>query len=235
MRILIVDQCSGSKQCPDWFDAFDAETIDSHSLAGLRARAQTPIYPAHDLYTGQQQKYINEAVNRLREVGDTVDRCYISAGFGFVSESTELPPYEVTFRNYDTAGIRERSENLGIETDLLDWVETESAYDLVFLALGSDYYEALDLSRVLNTIPESTMVVLFNREGDTERHQNTVSIPARAAEAKEQGSTVVALKGHYLKQFAASRANGRTVKSPSELVECCTTEQTRQSGLDAYD
>jgi len=235
MRILIVDQCSGSKQRPDWFDAFDAETIDSHSLAGLRARDQTPIYPAHDLYTGRQQRYINEAVDRLREVGDTVDRYYISAGFGFVGESTELPPYEVTFRNYGTAGIQDRSKDLGIEADLLDQIDTESAYDLVFLALGGDYYEALDLSRVLDAIPESTMVVLFNREGDTERRQNAVSIPARTAEAKEQDSTVVALKGHYLKQFAASRANGRTVESLSELIEYCTTEQTRQSGLDAYD
>lgn len=235
MRILIVDQCSGSKRDPDWFDAFDAETIDANSLAELRARKQTPIYPAHDLYTGRQQQYINEAVDRLREAGDTVDRYYISAGFGFIGESIELPPYEVTFRNYDTAGIQERSKNLEIETDLLDRIDTESAYDLVFLALGSDYYEALDLSRVLNAIPESTMVVVFNREGDTEQRQNVVSIPARTDEAKEQGSTVVALKGHYLKQFAASRTNGRTVESPSELVEYCTTEQTRQSGLGAYD
>lgn len=235
MHILIIDQCSGSKQCPGWFDAFDAETIDAHSLTELQARKQTPTYPAHDLYTGRQQQYINVAVDRLRESGDTVDRYYISAGFGFISECTELPPYEVTFQNYGTAGIHERSADLKIQANLLDRVDAESTYDLAFFALGNDYYESLDLPRVLDAIPESTMIALFNREDDTERRPNVVSIPARTTEAKEQGCTVVALKGHYLKQFAASRANGRAVESPPNIVEYCTTEQTHQSDLDAYD
>ena len=235
MRILIVDQCSGSKQQPDWFNAFDAETVDANSLAELRAREQTPTYPARDLYTGRQQRYINEAVDRLRKVGDTVDRYYISAGFGFVSEWTELPPYEVTFQDYNKTGINERSMDLEIETDLLDQIDTKPLYDLVFLALGSDYYEALDLSRVLDTIPDSTMVVLFNRDDNTEQRPNVVSIPARTAEAKEQGSTVVGLKGSYLKQFAAHRSNDTMVDSLSEVAKYCTTEQTQQFGLDAYD
>ncbi|EMA54695.1 MULTISPECIES: hypothetical protein [Halococcus] len=235
MRVLVVDQCSGSKQSPEWFDSFDAETIDDFSLPELRERERTPTYSAHDLYTGRQQQYIDVAVDRLRESGDTVDRYYISAGFGFVGEATELPPYEVTFQDYDTESVHERSSELEIQSDLLNRLDDDPAYDLVFLALGSDYYEALDLSRLLDTFSDSTMVVLFNREADAEQRPNVISIPARTAEAKEQGSTVIGLKGQYLKQFAAHRAEGTTIDSFTEVVEYCTTEPTRQSGLGSYD
>ena len=235
MHILVVDQCSGSKESPEWFDAFDTTAIDNSSLDELRTRDRTPTYAAHALYTGRQQQYIGEAVDRLREAGDTIERFYISAGFGLVHEETEIPPYEATFKDYDEAGIQERSDDLDIGSNLLGLVDKGPAYDIIFFALGSDYYESFDLTHILDAIPGSTLVVLFNREEDVDQRPNTVSIPARTAEAKEQGSTVIGLKGHYLKQFAAHRANGTPIESTTDLIECCNSGPTEQSGLTTYD
>lgn len=233
MQILVVDQCSGSKRCPDWFNKLDADAIDATSLQELQGREQTPTYPARDLYTGRQQGYINSAVASLRDAGDEVDRLFISAGFGVVDEETNLVPYEVTFKDYSPEDIDNRAEQLRIQSDLLDRLENQ--YDIVFFALGSDYYRSFDLETVIDAIPDNTLVVLFNQETLASGRSNVVSIPARTAEAAEQGAIVVGLKGRYLQQFATHRTNGAAVESPEDVVEYCTTEYTAQTGIGEFD
>lgn len=231
MRILIIDQCSGAKRSPDWYTKLDAAEIDSHSLEELRNRERTPTYPARELYTGRQQRYIDSAVATLREVGDDVDRIYISAGFGVVDEETELVPYEVTFKDFSPEEIVRRGKELGIQGDLASKVVDR--FDLVFFALGSDYYRSFDLPTVLDSIPESTMVVLFNGHTGVTGRDNVVAISARNEEAKVHGAAVIGLKGRYLQHFATYRTHGAPVGSLQDIVDYCTTEYDKQSGI--YD
>jgi hypothetical protein len=234
MRILIIDQCSGDKSVPDWFEPYTVTDLDEYSHEELIGRDQVPTFPARKLYQGRQQQYISQAIKRLRAAGDTIDRVFISAGFGVVDEETQLPPYDVTFTDLSDPEIQDRAAELGIQKAILDAVDTVPPYDLIFFALGSDYYEGLDLETVLESTPESGYVVLFNQEAVAEAHDRTVSIPARTQEANKHGTITVALKGRYLQNFAEHRDHEATVEAIQDIVSYCTTDYTPQSGLHEY-
>lgn len=200
MRFLIVDQCSASKSHPN-----DAPVVSDERLPNspqeLIDDLGTMGIPACELYNGKQQRRISEAIRILRRNGHEVERLFISAGFGLVDESEELPPYDTTFSGMVDADIHRRSKELGITQDLLEKIDEIEAFDVVILPLGADYYSALDVSSILEALPSETMVVVFNREDDADG-DHIISIPARTEEARENGSTVIGLKGTYLKRFA---------------------------------
>lgn len=234
MKILVIDQCSGDKAYPDWAESYDAEAIDESTLEELRTQDETVSIRARDLYTGRQQQYITQAIDQLEaRAGDTVDRYFISAGFGVVSDDEELPPYNVTFNDYPPEEIERRASTLDIEHDLLEILGDE--YDLVFLALGSKYYRTFDLSTVLASVSPDTWVVCFNCESAIAEFDNAVSLPARTEQAKQQETIVVALKGKYLQNFADHRAHGAQVTSTDNLETYCMTEYATQSDFGAYD
>ena len=230
MDILIIDQCSNSKSYPDESAVFDAAEIDETGLEALRNRDESISLPARKLYKGRQQRYISEAVDSLRADGNTVDRYFISAGFGLVEESEKLPPYDVTFAEMTASEIESRSASLSISERTCEAISS-SSYDIVFFALGSDYYRALDLSDVLATLPVDTLGVTFNQEPVADRYENVVSIPARTEQAKEQGTIVVALKGTYLKNFADHLTNGSEPESLDDVRSACLSEPTSQRDL----
>lgn len=233
MNVLIIDQCSKAKTHPEGFAPYDEAGIDNSTKQELLEAEGVPAKKARDLYAGRQQSYITQAAEKLREVGDSVDRYFISAGFGLVEEDEHLPPYNVTFANYSSAEIQERANSLQIEESLLDVISDE--YDIVFFALGNDYYQSFELSAIVAEIPSDTLVVAFNQESITAGFENAISLPARTKEAKEHGTIVVALKGKYLQNFADYRSHGKTVDSITDLEKYCTTEYTTQSGLNDFD
>ncbi|SET85515.1 hypothetical protein [Natrinema hispanicum] len=230
MDILVIDQCSNSKSYPDESVVFDAAEIDDTGLDELRARDDAVSVPARKLYEGRQQQYISEAVDSLRADGHTVDRYFISAGFGLVAEREELPPYNATFAEMTASEIDSRSASLEISERTRDAI-TSSSYDIVFFALGSDYYRALELSDVLSALPADTLGVTFNQEEFADQYENVISIPARTEQAKEQGTIVVALKGNYLKNFADNLAYDNEPDSLDDVESACLSEPTSQQDL----
>lgn len=231
LKLLIIDQCSSSKKESELPGSVDP----SLSREELVEHDEVPAYKARDLYEGRQQRYISNAVDRLREHGDEVERKFISAGYGVVDEDTLLPPYDETFAGLSKKDIQKLSSKLGIQEDIINAVTPEEPYDVVFFALGKEYYQSIDMDTVLVKIPESTKVVVFNGVVSKDETQNLVSIPARNKEAKEQGTIVVALKGRYLQNFAEHRSGGAEVGDITELEEYCTTRPTTQSDLEGYD
>lgn len=229
MRFLIVDQCSASKSVPESAAVIDAERNDRSPSAVLADDEYAGI-PARDLYTGKQQRRITDAVRTLQANGHDVERCFISAGFGVVGETAKLPPYDATFSGSSDGSIRRRSDELGITSDLVDRIGTGEPFDIILLPLGSDYYTALDLDRVYAATPEETVVVVFNREEDGQR-ENVISIPARTEEAKLHGSTVVGLKGTYLKRFAKQLGDNTGPLAPDTIDAFCRAPDGRQSNL----
>lgn len=232
MRILIVDQCSGSKDCASDLAEIDQERTGELSREEALAEVGIDGIPAKNLYVGKQQRRITEAVDSLTTKGYEVDRYFISAGFGLIQADERLPPYEATFNNMAKAERDERSQRFKLTERIESLVEDED-FSLVFFALGSKYYGAFDLESVLATTPTETAVVLFNQERLATRYENVESVPARTEQGKKFGSTVVGLKGTYLKNFATSLAEDDTNISASKAAEYCTTKPT-QSGFDQY-
>jgi len=201
LDVLVIDQCSGSKDVPDDAPIFGEKATSAFSKQELLNQSNVPGVAAKDLYTGRQQGFVEDAVRQLRGQGHDVDRYFISAGFGLVGEDELLPPYEVTFSSMNVGEIRERSKQLGIQEELQQLL-TESEYDIVFFTLGSDYYTSIDVDQMVQEVPADRIGVVFNRESVDEQFENIVSVPARTADAKRHGTIVIGLKGHYMKNFA---------------------------------
>lgn len=230
MRILVLDQCSSSKTTRGNADSLTLETIDE-AFTGSSGLDEGNQIPAADLYKGKQQERIKEAVRILRRNNHKVDRYFISAGFGLVRESEPLPPYDISFSQMDENQMRQRSEKLRITEDLIKLFDTNN-YEIAIFALGKAYYKSIDLDRILGFIPDSTMIVLFNREKDEAKRDNVISIPARTEEARENGSTVIGLKGTYLKRFASKLGPDVEELVSDEVVEFCLSKDTTQSKLE---
>ena len=223
LNILVIDQCSGSKYVPEGMRVFEADEINGRSQEELLNHDGVRGIAARDLYTGRQQEFVSEAVRQLRDDGNEVQRYFISAGFGLVDESENLPPYEVTFSSMRVAEIRERSERLGIKQDVSRLLQ-QAEYDVVFFALGKDYYTSIDIDQTVQLVRPGRIGVVFNRDLVDEQFENIVSVPARTEDAKRHGTIVVGLKGLYLKHFAqnlpqAEKIDPETIETLCRYVE----------------
>lgn len=234
MKILIIDQCSKSKSHSETDPVFDLDDIDTHSRGELLDEQGVPVQPARKLYTGRQQRYINDAVDALRSDGHSVNRYFISAGFGVISETTELPPYSVTFAGMADEDIKERAQKLGL-SEAIHGIITDQPYDVVFFALGQDYILGLDMETILAALPTESLVVLFNHEGFEEQFDHVISIPARTEQAREQGTIVVGLKGIYLQNFAAHLDQETSITDQDDVRRYCMQEVTTQTEVDQYE
>ncbi|WP_089650003.1 DUF6884 domain-containing protein [Halobacterium hubeiense] len=219
LDILVIDQCSGSKEIPDDAPIFGEEETLQFSREDLLARDNVPGIAARDLYTGRQQSNVKSAVRWLMRQGHDVDRYFVSAGFGLVAEDEYLPPYEVTFSSMNVSDIRERSAKLDIQKDLRNLLQ-EADYDVVFFTLGKDYYTSIDVDEMVQEVRSDRIGVVFNRELVEDQFDNIESIPARTEDAKEHGTIVVGLKGHYMKNFARYIDTVDTLR-PETIEELC--------------
>ncbi|WP_134668608.1 queuine tRNA-ribosyltransferase tRNA-guanine transglycosylase [Halorussus marinus] len=234
LDILVIDQCSGSKDIPEGAPVFDDKETLQFSREELLERDNVPGINAKDLYTGRQQEFVKEAVRRLKGEGHDVERYFISAGFGLVSEDEPLPPYEVTFSSMGVADIRERSKQLSIQADL-EQVLNESDYDVVFFTLGKDYYTSVDIDNMVQNVRSDRIGVVFNRELVDDQFDNIVSVPARTEDAKNHGTIVVGLKGHYMKNFA-HRIDSVESLEPEAIEGLCrrVEEEPTQMAFEKY-
>lgn len=233
MDILIVDQCSGAKKAGNRNESLDMETINATPRETLIKKAGIESYRAEELYEGRQQQRITEAKRLLESSGDKVDRVFISAGFGVVDDQEKLPLYDVTFADMSDSEIDERAEKLQIHEDLRTLL-VNGDYDIVFFALGSDYYRSAKLDELLPDVSEDTFVVVFNQESIAKKYDNRLSIPARTPQAKMYETIVVALKGEYLRNFASHRENGGEIESVDDIEAYCTETPNSQVSLDDY-
>jgi hypothetical protein len=229
LEILVIDQCSNTKKESELPESVDP----SLPLRELVNHDNVPVFKARNLYEGRQQKYISQAVDQLRKNGDATDRLFVSAGYGIVDETDLLPPYDKTFSGLSESQIRQSASELNIPEDVREWC-TKKTYDIIFFALGSDYYSAINIESLLPEIADNTMVVTFNGDVEPDGTENHISIPARTKDAKEQGTIVVALKGRYLQNFATHRSNGSEINKISDIEEYCTTSPTTQSDVNEY-
>ena len=234
MQILIIDQCSGSKSHPEDYPVINQEETKSEDPESLLQSLGIEGIRAKDLYDGKQQRRITEAVHTLTRNGHGVERFFISAGFGLVNENQRLPPYEATFNSMSHAEIAERKDRFRLTQQLKELIDAD--FDIIFLALGGKYYDTIELDTLLSSTPVETTVVLFNQENLEGKYEQAISVPARTEDGKKFGSTVVGLKGTYLKNFAATLDDSKESVTADEASEHCLTDPSAnsQSEMDEF-
>jgi hypothetical protein len=234
LDILIIDQCSGSKYVPEGERVFDANEIDSASKSALLEKANTIGVKANELYTGRQQEAVSNAVRRLRSDGHSVQRYFISAGFGLVEEEEKLPPYEVTFSGMTVGEIRNRSSRLNIQSDLYRVLD-QADYDVVFFTLGKDYYKSIDIDQTVRRVRPDRIGVVFNRELVDQQYDNIVSVPARTEDAERHQTIVVGLKGVYMENFAQNLADTKELDPDTISILCrYLDEDSTQAAIEKF-
>jgi hypothetical protein len=148
-RILVIGSCTKKKRYTDTMRAHEVEfpavddQVDSSKRDLFRHLDQYQVYScaAKDMYIGAQQKLLLEGIRLLRRFSN-VDYYILSAGFGLLNENDCIPCYESTFSGLTKKEISEKSRLLGIP-DKFSSLVTETHYDLIYYALGSDYFAAI--------------------------------------------------------------------------------------------
>jgi hypothetical protein len=213
---------------------FDIDEVDKYSKEDLLGRENIHSVAACDLYTGRQQEQITSAVRRLRSDGHSVQRYFISAGFGLIAEDELLPPYEVTFSNMTVQQIRDRSKMLNIKHDVSK-ILAQSEYDVVFFSLGKDYYNSINIDQMVQRVQPDQIGVVFNRDIVNDQYDNIVSVPARTDDAKRHGTIVVGLKGLYLNNFAQNLSSADEIDPKTVRTLCRYTEdEAVQAGIEKF-
>lgn len=139
-KILIINSCSKSKAISHSDQPTCADLNTKEQRDAQKVKFESLLTPAGKLYTGKQASAIQSAVKMLKESHE-VDYYIISAGFGFVNEQEQLPPYECSFSGLGKRKIKEMADNLSIIKDMQ--VSIASKYDFIYLALGIDYLTAI--------------------------------------------------------------------------------------------
>jgi len=115
---------------------------DLTSLSKIKKWQQKSGFRVRELYTGYQNRELVKGVDLLRQIPQVGVTFYIiSAGFGLVDENDTLPSYDCTFSGMKKNEIRERATLLSIPSDFKKLLA--SNFDLIYLALGRDYFLAL--------------------------------------------------------------------------------------------
>ena len=165
LRILVVGSCGKKKLGQSTASPTCDDLASIVEINEWRKKSGYTATKVRDLYTGNQSRELVKGVDLLQTIENTEVKFYIiSAGFGLVKETDILPPYDCSFSGMRKSQIKERAILLKISTDFEDLMA--SGFDLVYLALGKNYFQALgeDWKNKCNT-----MVIGFNRSFSEER------------------------------------------------------------------
>lgn len=149
MKLLILTSCTGEKvvESPDQLTLDDFRRGVTHVAA--KEKALKPLLrSAEDLYSGLQHIRLMKGVRAAREAGKLdVELQVLSAGYGLVSGSAMLAPYEATFAGMKGVELREWARALRVPQAISKLLAQPR--DLTILLLGEDYLKACELGDAL--------------------------------------------------------------------------------------
>lgn len=198
MDVLVISACSGSKAQDEEKLAY--EDFKSDDFKEREEKLSKYSLPAKKMYTGQEHKYVNEAVRKMQG-NISLDWKIISAGYGMLDPDQEIVPYEVTF-NDNEINTRKWAEEIGIPEDFLSVIED---YDLVIVALGTEYLKGLNLKDY--KIPESPQLLFLGGKSakkELPKQNNIYRIPVGSEQQKKYSRMMIRLKGWLLDQFSSN-------------------------------
>ncbi|NHJ85492.1 MAG: hypothetical protein FK734_08520 [Asgard group archaeon] len=140
MKLLIFSSCSKRKviEYPHQPSCDDLTSKERREDFIIKLSVNRP---AHQMYLGALNLSIKSAIKVLRRFFD-VSHYIVSAGFGIIEETVEIPPYDCTFSTMSKEDIEKRAELLTIPNDYHEIIEKEKP-DCIYLALGKKYLDAI--------------------------------------------------------------------------------------------
>ncbi|MCF2144654.1 MAG: hypothetical protein K9W42_13230 [Candidatus Heimdallarchaeota archaeon] len=224
VKILIISSCTKTKAIKHGKQPTCKDLTTKSDKERFRQKLPGGSCKAREMYLGVQHKNILKAITILRRLAE-VDFYILSAGFGFVEEEEIIPVYDCSFTKMGKQMIRTRANQLEIESDFSKIIRTKN-YDLIYLALGKDYLEALP-----NWQTEvNTLTVAFSPS----LNPKVISLAANSktvAKLSKQGFTIhgaVGIKGDILRIFAE---NLQQHNHPNEKLQ---TILRRRENLERY-
>jgi hypothetical protein len=184
------------------------------------------------MYRGTQHLRLMEGVNLLREKfgQEIIDVAIISAGYGLITETTKIVPYEVTFNNKSVAEINEISSFLNIHEGVEELIAN---YDVIFVLLSKNYLISLQLPII--TKPEQMLFFFCSQETLTYLKGlkgKIFGFPLSNQSAKYYQYGLVGLKGFLFKKFAQAVSYNQDLLSiflahPEQFSEIISNNQTQ--------
>ena len=114
MKVLVVTSCTNRKKYKSTNQLQPEDFLSVERLAARSAELKSFKTPAAEMYTGRQHTLLMEGLEQVRAYygENVVDLHIISAGYGLLSESDVIVPYNVTFQGLKKKEILERSNSL---------------------------------------------------------------------------------------------------------------------------
>ena len=203
MKILVISSCSSTKK-HNPVNRLQVEDFSPPKRFAARTAELKPYeVPAAEMYTGEAHKLVMEGLELVRGSYEqsTIDLSIISAGYGLLSATDLIVPYDVTFEGLGVA----RSDVLELNRKVGNLIKD---YELVFFLLGKEYVQALRLpfgeSGPGEQVPETvTQIFLL---GASYRKlipdaPNVHFVPAGNALSQTLGVMGVELKGFIFKKI----------------------------------
>lgn len=140
--VLVITSCTGQKTVSHreqltWEDFI----LGTQHVARRERGLGNTLRAAECLYAGQQHVRLRRGLQVAREKGTLdIDLRIVSAGYGVVTASKQLAPYECTFSGLKKSEIVARAQKLDIPRTIAELLSRK--YDLVLILLGDDYLHA---------------------------------------------------------------------------------------------
>ena len=202
MKILVITSCTSWKKYKPTNQLQPEDFLSAERLAEKSIELKHYETAATDMYTGRQHLYLKAGLEQVRASYKEaiIDLYIISAGYGLLSESDVIVPYNVTFTGLKKPELLARSNSL----QLHEKVETLiNNYDLVFFLLGAEYVQALQLPFKVSKAVTQIFLLGTGAENLVPDLPNTHFIPAGMLLARKLRTTNMALKGLVFKQLCA--------------------------------
>ncbi len=231
MRICIVGSCGKKKLSSHPRSPTCNEIQTKGDIRRWQEEFKDLCHPARVMYTGNQNRELVKGLDLLRTIDDAIIDFYIiSAGFGFLRENDLVPPYDCAFSGMKKRELQERAENLGIPHDFEEHCLEQ--YDLMYLALGKDYFLSLGTDWIEK---ESTTVIQFVMRDSPTNHvwfpaDNRIVQTFSANGHKVHGAA--GFKGDLLRIMAGYAL--RASDPYGELIEWTSPSYLKQLFADLY-
>lgn len=202
MRILVIGSCTKSKQddgCPVSLRLTETDFASADRLRAREEELSRWLRPAAEMYTGRQHTQMMDGVRALRtSFGQEVCQVAIaSAGYGVLSEETQIAPYDFTFHGMQKPRIKERGKRLGIPETIR---QTIVGHRLIFVLLGDDYL--LSLRPPLSPSHNQKIIAFGSAKLRYVPHADVVVLPADKEAAREFRDGITTVKGKMFYLFA---------------------------------
>jgi queuine/archaeosine tRNA-ribosyltransferase len=194
VRILIITSCTGEKK----FDPENQLTLDDFRQGPKHVQARERelkdmLTPAGEIYTGEQHVRLMRGVETARAAGIDCTVAILSAGYGFISETRKVAPYECTFATMKTKELKDWAAHLHSPQGFRAAVA--EPYDFGLILLGDNYLQscALDASVKLGG-----PTLLFAGQGPAKKLPRIANLRVTTLsnpEAKRFSCGLVGLKG----------------------------------------